>query len=634
MKSATLSQSVLPAQVEPEDHASSPSDLLSEESFHQMLHLEQSRAVRSQKPFYLMLVDLGPFINGDDPSLVSRPVASSIQSATRETDVKGWYRTDRIIGVILTEMGSSTPDQAKDSIFDKVHAGLSRAIPPEKLHLVQVSFKLFPESTCRIETCTDELDLSGCRCRKEAAQRVSVWQRFLSLLLHRRSSLIFGDLALITMAHYMGLHLRLGAETNPVSEYTGAFVFSILAVPTALFIFDMYNVWRGFRRAEVVLHTLIAVSVANGAAMALFYLLPQYQVGRGVLVIQIAAQLVLLTLWRLSYWGLFKLETHKEGVLVLGAGRSGREVQRLLSSRYSPFEVLGFLDDDPARHGRRVGPHSVLGTLAQLKEVAARVGARTAVLAVSRDRPQWVYRRTLEARLQGIEILELPDLYERFEQRVPIEHIEDQWLVFSRGFTLLHRRYIPKIKRLIDVAASSLILIFTLPLTLAVALAIYIESPGPVFYCQDRVGMGCRVFRVRKFRSMKLDAEAAGAVWAQKQDPRVTRVGRWIRLFRLDEVPQLLNVLNGDMSLVGPRPERPEFVKDLEKQIPYYNMRHTVQPGVTGWAQVKYPYGASVEDSKHKLEYDIYYIKNMSILGDLKILLRTIGVVMLGEGAR
>ena len=198
----------------------------------------------------------------------------------------------------------------------------------------------------------------------------------------------------------------------------------------------------------------------------------------------------------------------------------------------------------------------------------------------------------------------------------------------------MHRKYVPKIKRLIDLGVSSLILLFTLPLSLLVALAIYIESPGPVFYCQDRVGMGCRVYRVRKFRSMRLDAEASGAVWAQKHDPRVTRVGRWIRLFRLDEVPQLLNVFTGDMSLVGPRPERPEFVKDLEKQIPYYNVRHTVQPGVTGWAQVRYPYGASVQDSKNKLEYDLYYIKNMSILLDLKILLRTIGVVMLGEGAR
>jgi len=177
-------------------------------------------------------------------------------------------------------------------------------------------------------------------------------------------------------------------------------------------------------------------------------------------------------------------------------------------------------------------------------------------------------------------------------------------------------------------------LFLSLPMILLTALLIKLDSPGPVFYKQQRVGKGGTVFTVFKFRSMRSDAEQKGARWAQKRDPRVTRVGKWIRLFRVDEIPQIWNVLNGDMSLVGPRPERPEFVKELDLLVPYYSVRHAVTPGITGWAQINYPYGATIEESFRKLEYDLYYVKNMSILLDLQILLKTVGIVILGEGAR
>jgi exopolysaccharide biosynthesis polyprenyl glycosylphosphotransferase len=191
-----------------------------------------------------------------------------------------------------------------------------------------------------------------------------------------------------------------------------------------------------------------------------------------------------------------------------------------------------------------------------------------------------------------------------------------------------------KVKRLIDFAVSALLLLGTMPVMVLSALAIRLDSPGPVFFKQERVGKNGLVFVLWKFRSMRQNAEENGAVWAEKVDPRVTRVGKWIRLLRIDEIPQLYNVFRGEMSLIGPRPERPEFIQELEKQIPYYGIRHSVRPGITGWAQVNYRYGASVEDALRKLEYDLYYIKKMSLLLDFKIILKTIGVVLFGQGAR
>ena len=219
-------------------------------------------------------------------------------------------------------------------------------------------------------------------------------------------------------------------------------------------------------------------------------------------------------------------------------------------------------------------------------------------------------------------------------QRLPVKYIDDQRFLSADGFYLISNEYVQKLKRIFDLFFSAILLFLSLPIMLISALAIRLDSPGPIFYKQERVGRGLKIFAVYKFRSMCSNAEQHGAKWAQKRDPRVTRIGKWIRLFRIDELPQLWNVLIGEMSLVGPRPERPEFVKELDNQIPYYCVRHTVTPGITGWAQIKYPYGASVEDAFRKLEYDLYYVKNMSFLLDFKILLRTVGVVFLGEGAR
>jgi exopolysaccharide biosynthesis polyprenyl glycosylphosphotransferase len=259
---------------------------------------------------------------------------------------------------------------------------------------------------------------------------------------------------------------------------------------------------------------------------------------------------------------------------------------------------------------------------------------KTVIVAITHNRPKRLIQAILEAKLRGINIVEMPTVFERLTKRVPVAHIHDEWLLFAGGFYLISKEYLRKVKRLIDLAFSSVFLTVSLPVLGITALAIRLDSKGPVFYKQKRLGKNGLEFTLWKFRSMVANAEENGAVWARKNDGRVTRVGKVIRLVRIDEIPQLFNVLRGEMSLIGPRPERLNFVKELEAKVPYYTLRHTVRPGITGWAQVNYRYGASVEDAIHKLEYDLYYIKNMSLLLDLKILLKTIGVVIFGQGAR
>ncbi|MCU0550633.1 MAG: sugar transferase [Leptolyngbya sp. Prado105] len=254
------------------------------------------------------------------------------------------------------------------------------------------------------------------------------------------------------------------------------------------------------------------------------------------------------------------------------------------------------------------------------------------LLSADLDLTEAQVRQLMQIRLQGIPVLRLPDFYEALWYKLPADLLQDDWFVFSNGFNLLPDGISSRFKRLFDVLVSGLLLIALAPIMLLVAIVIKIDDPGPVFYSQLRTGLNRHPFKVYKFRSMRQDAEKFGAQWASERDPRITRIGYWLRLTRLDELPQFWNVLQGDMSLIGPRPERPEFDAKLEQDIPYYAVRYLVKPGITGWAQVMYPYGASVEDAYEKLSYDLYYIKNYSIWLDIAIVFKTIRVVLLGKG--
>jgi len=374
-------------------------------------------------------------------------------------------------------------------------------------------------------------------------------------------------------------------------------------------------------------------------ALRSLQLLPRLQPLRLLPTLFVALTAVATLGWRTLY--ALTLTNHRftRRTLIVGAGWAGRTIAQALRRHADSYQVVGFIDDDPRKQLRAVQPAAsasdpdddpqpaafrVLGDHASLAALIAEHQVSTLVLAVTHDIDAQLFATLMDCLALGVEIIPMPLLYEELTGRVPVEHVGDNWYV---ALPLHHPGtggLWPLAKRLIDVVLSAVAL---LPLALLlpfVALAITLDSPGPVFYSQERVGKAGKVFRIYKFRTMVTDAEKNGAAWAQEDDPRVTRVGRFLRRTHLDELPQLYNILRGDMSIVGPRPERPEFVAQLEREIPFYRLRHAVRPGAAGWALIHQGYGASKEDALLKLQYDLYYIKHQSLWLDAEILLKTV----------
>ena len=318
--------------------------------------------------------------------------------------------------------------------------------------------------------------------------------------------------------------------------------------------------------------------------------------------------------------------------LILGTGKLAVDLCQVIASKNLwLINIVGFLDGNAERVGEQLVNPGIIGTYDQLAQLVEQHRVDTIVVCLEDRRAMLPVQSLLDCKAMGLDILDGHHLFEEVSGRLSIDSLRPSALIFSTGF----RRRLTSLvsKRLLDVVVSALGLVLSIPLVVLIAALIRVDSAGPVFYRQVRVGLRGQPYMIWKFRSMRQDAEKAGPRWAQANDPRISRVGWWLRKTRIDEIPQLVNVLRGDMSLVGPRPERPVFVQDLRTIIPYYDIRHTVRPGVTGWAQVKFRYGASQEDSHTKLQYDLYYVKNLSFLLDLKILAHTIRVMMLGEGA-
>jgi exopolysaccharide biosynthesis polyprenyl glycosylphosphotransferase len=406
----------------------------------------------------------------------------------------------------------------------------------------------------------------------------------------------------------------------------------LICYPVALYVFDMYNVERSLHRGDVIKRCFLAILLGGFVSVLIAAAIAEHSIIRSG-SLQVSLLWVLFAGCRYAYSTFSQTPLAKKPVLIVGAGDTGQAIYNLLSSPASPYTVKGFVDDDAAS---AVGSRQkIVGATDRVAEAAGDVGAAAVILAIPKDRSPMLTRSVLQARLQGAVIEEMADVYERLTRRVPVAHIQDEWLLSAAGFNILYKGYIREFKRFLDLSMAGFLLLLAAPVIALVALLIHFDSAGPVFYTQERVGKNGKAFKVYKFRSMRVDAESrGGAQWAAGDDPRVTGVGKWLRLYRIDELPQLWNVVRGDMSLVGPRPERPEFVRLLEQRIPYYSLRHYVTPGITGWAQVSFRYGASAEDAMTKLEADVYYIKNMSLLLDLKILLKTIGVVFLAQGSR
>ncbi len=373
---------------------------------------------------------------------------------------------------------------------------------------------------------------------------------------------------------------------------------------------------------------LCLVLVSAGAAA-----MPGFFAQDWELAAVISLSLLGVMLIRLIYlqWG--NVETFKKRVLVLGTGSRAAKIEEIANSGQAlGMQIVGYLPMGGAHH--YVPRGRILEESGNLWDIVDRYGIEEIVVAVRERRSGGLpVAELLECKLRGTHILDLTAFFERQTGILPLESINASWMIFAEGFRRGTLRDIDK--RAFDLVASTILLLTALPVMLLTALAIKLETKGSVFYSQERVGQSGKPFVIFKFRSMCNDAERDGTPrWAQADDDRTTRVGRFIRRTRIDELPQLINVFLGQMSFVGPRPERPYFVQELSAHIPYYNTRHSVKPGITGWAQVRFHYGGSIEDTLNKLQYDLYYVKNHSLFLDLMILLQTVQVVVLGKGAR
>jgi sugar transferase (PEP-CTERM system associated) len=324
-----------------------------------------------------------------------------------------------------------------------------------------------------------------------------------------------------------------------------------------------------------------------------------------------------------------------DNVLIVGSGAIARQIAaEILSRARRGYRVVGFLGTHPAEIGRRLDSPAVVGTMADILPLVHSLRVNVIVVALEDQRGHLPIEDLLRCRVEGIRVEDAPSFFERLTGKILVSDLRPSWLVFSPGFS--KPRLLRSSKRAVELVAAAVLLVATLPFLLVLSLLIRLESRGPALYRQPRVGLRGAVFALHKLRTMREDAEtASGPVWADPEsDPRITRLGRFLRTFRLDELPQLVNVVKGEMSFVGPRPERPHFVQTLRMVIPYYDERHSVRPGITGWAQVKFGYGSTIEDGERKLQFDLYYVKNMSLLLDLVIILETFKVMLLGRGAR
>jgi exopolysaccharide biosynthesis polyprenyl glycosylphosphotransferase len=355
------------------------------------------------------------------------------------------------------------------------------------------------------------------------------------------------------------------------------------------------------------------------------------QVPRIIPALFLLVSLPLIAFWRIGYIKIFTSRSMQRRAIIVGAGDSGRALATCLQPALLDYKFVGFIDDDPEKQGCVIEGLSVLGDRYDLERLIQLTKTNEIILAINNEIHVDLLKVLMNCYEHGYPIQPMQLLYEQTLGQIPVRHLGQQWFLdpFNTTSSLSYRAG----KRLMDITLSVLGLAVFIVIFPFIALAIYLDSQGPIFYSQERVGKGGKVFHVLKLRSMMPNAEGQGkAVWASRADPRITRLGVFLRRTRLDEVPQLLNVLKGEMSIIGPRPERPQFVAELQEQIPFYRTRLSVAPGLTGWAQIKYGYGSSVEDALIKLQYDLYYIKHQSLMLDLLISLRTINVILALKG--
>lgn len=452
-----------------------------------------------------------------------------------------------------------------------------------------------------------------------------------------RTTLLLLAEALVVFGAIVGaVYLRLGVEDAHYElVLRKGFLKAALAMGVCLaafYLFDLYDFIVMHDRRELVLRLVQALGIAWIALAFSFYAFPQLMLGRGIFLIALPLALALMVGWRVSIHWLLGHPDFGERILIVGSGTLAVEVAReMLDRPDAGYRIAGFVGTDAQLLGKSLINPRVIGLTSELEDVVRRENIDRIVVAMGERRGQLPTSELLQLSLTGtVNIEEGASFYERVTGRVSLNMIRPSWLIFSsRGrqarISGIARNVVHRIIAMIGGLLS-------IPFAIVTAVLIKLESPGPILYKQERVGKNGQPFTLMKFRSMRTDAEKAGPVWASKDDDRTTRVGKIIRKLRIDEIPQFWNIFRGEMDFVGPRPERQHFVSQLAQEIPYYDQRHLIAPGLTGWAQIKYPYGASIEDARQKLQYDLYYIKNQSLVLDAIILFETIKIILFGRG--
>lgn len=465
---------------------------------------------------------------------------------------------------------------------------------------------------------------------------MAFWSQKISI---RLPLLIMGivELAILISSVYVGAFLTFG-EIDIAVELLGylglrAVIFTLVMF-LSLIAMGLYQFHQRLRFDESAVRVAVALVLGLSVLSAIFYLVPDVKIGRMMTAYSASYSLILILLARLIFVRTVDDNIFRRRVLILGNGNRAEFISRLRRrADRRGFRIVGIVR--APGDARTESGVLELSDGKSISDLAVELQADEIVIAMEERRGNLPTRALLDARLIGIDVIDLVDFLERETGKIQVDLANPGWLIFSEGFRISPFQQL--CKRLLDLFCSSLLLVICAPVMIVVAAAIKIEDglKAPIFYRQRRVGQLGGLVWVLKFRSMRTDAESDGrAVWAEPDDPRITRIGGFMRKYRIDELPQAINVLLGSMSLVGPRPERPEFVSELQETIPYYGERHTVKPGVTGWAQLKYSYGSTDEDALEKLKYDLFYVKNQSLLLDIMIILQTVEVVIWGKGAR
>jgi sugar transferase (PEP-CTERM system associated) len=441
--------------------------------------------------------------------------------------------------------------------------------------------------------------------------------------------LLISDIFAILAAYFSAVFLRIGNPVNITldTKFIISFIFLCIIVLISNYIFGLYDsVIIAFNFDSLILYSFSFIFIII-AGIIIFYIKP-FVIGRRVFLYFLLYLSLLSTALRLLIFKIAYSILLRQNILFFGTEKECKELSKILS-RYNEYDLVGVTKN------KGLNADDFILNKSNTDKLFREKLEKADIIVIGDYRiDKELARELIEKRLNGKRIFDFSSFYEMLAQKVPIKLLDDEWFLICPGFEKVGDGFYSKVKRIVDVAVSTILLIISSPIFLIIPIIIKISSRGPIFYVQERCGLDEKRFKLMKFRTMVNNAEENGPQWASENDPRVTRVGKILRKLRLDELPQLINVLKGDMSLIGPRPERDYFIRELKAKIPYYSLRFYVKPGITGWAQINYRYGASLEDAIEKLAYDLYYIKNMSFLLDISIILKTIRVVLLGHGAR